>query len=96
MGFRYMPTIYGLTGCQKALPGSGSDLGLVATGTRTAAENDHYVDAMFRQGHKLEVPTCLSHPVQVANYPGQIHMGIAGAAIFQRYFNLVTILRHFR
>ena len=90
-----MPTIDGLTGCQKALPSSGFDRRLVATGAWTAAQNDHHVDAIFSEGHELEVPTCLSHLGQVMNYLGQIHIGIAGAAIFQRYFNFVTILGHF-
>ena len=81
LGFRHCPPVYRLTGCKQASFGSGSDLFLVAAGTGTAAQNDHHVDIIFRQGYNLEIPSFLSHLGQMTGYPAQVHAGIAGTAI---------------
>jgi hypothetical protein len=92
VGFRHSPSIYGLTGCKQASLGSGSDLFLIAAGTRAAAENDHYIDVTLRQRYKLKITPLLSHLSQMTGYPAQIHAGITGTAIFQGYLNLAMFL----
>jgi hypothetical protein len=92
LGFRHSLPVYRLTGCKQASFGSGSDLYLVAAGTRAAAENDHHVNIIFRQRYNLEIPSLLSHLSQMTSYPAQVHTWIAGATILQGYFNLATVL----
>jgi len=92
LGFRHSLPVYRLTGCKQASFGSGPDLFLVAAGTGAAAQNDHYVDIIFRQRYNLEIPSLLSHLSQMTSYPAQVHTGIAGTAILQGYLSLATVL----